>query len=242
MTVSSNNDHLAQSDPADYISTDQLPGDRCKYKQWHHLHNNDTNANELKCPRIRKGPQDASDTDSSSSSSEDDIEKARKTKRHDYRSPYENWKEVEFANLSYQDLGHDYQERKFLDVLNSLEACRQLNITQNCLVNLKSVKLRKCKSLNATKNQISTFRRLPVCPHLLHLNLTENNISSLTGCDNYKSLKSLVLLRNPIQYTSCYRRNTFKAFPNLQVLDGVPLTEEDLVEPEEASSSTCTVS
>jgi len=229
----------------DQILPEDLPGDSCKYKQWHHLRNNELAAHELKCPRIRRGPEDDADDDLSSNDDHDldDVEAGKKVKRHDYRSPYEDWTQVELANLSYQDLGHDYQEKKFYSVLNSLSSCRQLNITQNCLVDLRSIRLKKCQSLNLTKNRITTFKKLPSCPSLLHLNLTENNITSLAGCDNYKKLKSLVLLRNPVQYTVGYRSNVFQAFPNLQVLDGVPITEEDLEEiQDKEQSSTCSVS
>lgn len=235
---------VGQQADGGHIHPQDLPADGCKYKQWHHLRNNETAAHQLKCPRIRRGPEDESSSSSgeSSSSSDDDVESGKNIKRHNYMSPYEDWAQVEFANLSYQDLGHDYQEKKFYAVLSSLSTCRQLNITQNCLVNLRSVRLKKCKSLNATKNRITSFKKLPVCPNLLHLNLTENNITSLAGCESYKKLKSLVLLRNPIQYTTGYRGNTFRAFPNLQVLDGVPISEDDLQTADDNTSSTCTVS
>nr|CAB3265098.1 protein phosphatase 1 regulatory subunit 42-like [Phallusia mammillata] len=234
-------------DSRSYILPKQLPGDPYKYALWHQLPKNKIKGNELKCPRIRKGPDvsssSCSSSSSSSSSSDSDPESGRRRGkpklRHDYKNEKENWKEAQIVNLSYQDLGHDYQLKNFKRVLQSLRSCVQLHLVDNSLTDLHSINLPACHMLNLKKNYFTSFKNLPSAPGVLHLNLGENNISNLDGCERFKKVQSLDLTLNPIQFTEGYRSRVFAKFPNLKFLDGIPLTSED--HPESYPDNTCSV-
>ncbi|CAK8689229.1 unnamed protein product [Clavelina lepadiformis] len=225
----------------EFISPSELPGNHLKHAVWHQLPKNKVKGNELKCPRIRKGPHESSGSSSSSSSSSDsDVEAGKRIKlRHNYKNKKENWNKASIVNFSYQDLGHGYQVKNFIRVLKMLESCIQLHLVDNSLEDIHSVKLPSCHSLNLQKNHFTSFKSLPKCDGLLHLDLSVNNIGDLDGCERFKNLQTLDLSLNPIQYTLGYRSRVFAKFPNLKYLDGIPLLNDD--HPENYPEKACLI-
>lgn len=205
----------------------KLPSSRYRHAIWHQLQSNQVKGDELKCPRIRKGPYDESSSCSSSESS-DDEEKMNSVRVHKkLKSKMENWSKLETVNFSYQDLGHNYQMRNFMRIMRSLKNCKHLQLVDNSLSTLSQVNLSRCETLNVQKNHFKSLNDLPGCGKLKHLNMTENNITSLQGASRFAGLTSLDLSRNPIQYEENYRQKVYKAFPKLKVLDGSPANEDE---------------
>ena len=132
-------------------------------------------------------------------------------------------------NLSYQALGDPYQLKNFERVLMRLLRCTKLQLMDNSLTDLSRVSLPNCTELHLNRNCFQSFKKLPKCPNLEHLNLTENNISKLNGLSSLKKcpLKSLVLTRNPVEYIGSFRHKVFSALPQLELLNGYPKLPED---------------
>jgi len=133
------------------------------------------------------------------------------------------------VNLSYQALGDPYQLKNFERVLMRLVRCKQLQLMDNSLSELSRVCLPNCTMLHLNRNCFQSFKKLPKCPNLEYLNLTENNISKLNGLSSLKKcpLRSLVLTRNPVEYIANFRRKVFGALPQLELLNGYPRLPED---------------
>jgi len=208
-----------------------LPSSYFKHHVWHQLQFNKIKGNELKSPRIRIGPEES-----------ENILEIKQLSKLRINKPMENWKEATVVNFSYQDLGHDYQLKSFMRIMNKLKNCEDLNLVDDSLRSLRNLTFKKCQKLNLKKNFIMSFNDLPKCPIIKHLNLAENNINKLDGLSQLKSLISLDLSRNPIQYEANYRKMVFSEVPSLQVLDGVNKTQEDENYFPSLNSSTCIVS
>ncbi|XP_026107595.1 protein tilB homolog [Carassius auratus] len=156
----------------------------------------------------------------------------------------ENWENCAVLNLSYQDLGDPYQLENFIRILRRLIRVERLQLVDNALRDLSSVRLPRCKILNLHRNNLTSIRKLPKVPEIQHLCLSENSISSLGELTLLRStpLRSLTLKRNPCQFLEDYRSRVFSCLPKLQVLDGIPKLQEDsmpLSSP--AASRSCTI-
>ncbi|PWA20384.1 hypothetical protein CCH79_00003670, partial [Gambusia affinis] len=127
-------------------------------------------------------------------------------------------------NLSYQNLGDPYQRENFFRILRRLIRVEILQLIDNSLTDLSSVRLPRCKMLNLHRNHLVCLRQLPKLPAVEHLCLSENAISSLRGLGALESspLRSLNLTRNPVTFSRDYRAHVFFCLPNLEVLDGIP--------------------
>ncbi|KAI2653353.1 Neuroserpin [Labeo rohita] len=110
-------------------------------------------------------------------------------------------------NLSYQDLGDPYQLENFIRILRRLIRVERLQLVDNALRDLSSVRLPRCKILNLHRNNLTSIRQLPKVPEIQHLCLSENSISSLGELSLLRStpLRSLTLKRNPCQFLEDYR-------------------------------------
>ena len=119
-----------------------------------------------------------------------------------------------------------------------LVRCKQLQLMDNSLSDLSKICLPTCTMLYLNRNCLQSFKKLPKCPNLQYLNLTENSISKLKGLSHLRKypLKSLVLTRNPVEYIANFRRKVFNELPELELLDGYPRLTEDM-ESQSSSSS-----
>lgn len=106
-------------------------------------------------------------------------------------------------NLSYQDLGDEYQKTELLRCLRRLVNCTHLQLMDNRLSDLGKVTLPQCVHLNLARNQFSSPRKLPSAPKLQFLSLTDNQFSAIPSlASKYPNLKSLNFKGNPAEYST----------------------------------------
>ncbi|KAJ4935726.1 hypothetical protein JOQ06_017254 [Pogonophryne albipinna] len=170
-----------QSPDSGLVAT-PLPSSRFRFVSWHRLEQCDVTGDQLTCPRVREGPSD-----------EELLQ--------------ENWENCLELNLSYQDLGDPFQKENFLRILRRLIRVEKLQLVDNSLTNLSSVRLPRCRMLNLQRNHLLCLRQLPKLPAVEHLSLSENAIGSLGGLGalGIGPLRSLNLSRNPVTFTQDYR-------------------------------------
>uniref|UniRef100_A0AAV2J788 Uncharacterized protein n=1 Tax=Knipowitschia caucasica TaxID=637954 RepID=A0AAV2J788_KNICA len=134
-------------------------------------------------------------------------------------------------NLSYQNLGDPYQRENFIRILRRLIRVEKLQLVDNSLTDLSSVRLPRCQTLNLQRNHLVSLCLLPKLPAAEHLCLSDNAISSLCGLGAMENspLRSLSLSCNPVTFSPQYRARVFSLLPKLQVLDGIPKLPEDCV-------------
>ncbi|XP_064642476.1 protein tilB homolog [Lineus longissimus] len=226
----------------------KLPSHRYKHTVWHELSHTEIHGPVLWAPRIRDGPQIKEETfHTVTDDAENPIHHGKMGKeRKNYRNQMEDWESAEFCNLSYQDLGDKYQQDNFKRVLKRLVNAREINLVEDTLVNLSSIKFPACTHLNLTKNYLNSLNCLPELPHILWLNLSYNNIHDLDGLKSLKKtpLKSLVLKGNPVEFKENYRPRVFGILPQLKLLDNIPRlpSEMDEITEEEENAKRCTIS
>ncbi|XP_032888161.1 uncharacterized protein LOC116980161 [Amblyraja radiata] len=221
-----------------------LPSGKFKFKIWHEIEGNNIKGTQLHSPRVREGPPpgDLFPKDGKRSAlvkKESRDEEAMKQRR------LENWENCLEVNLSYQGLGDPYQLENLYKILRRLIRVEKLQLADNFLTDLSSVRLPRCKELNLNKNYLSSFQQLPKIPQIQHLSLTENNITTLSGLHDLgpSPIKSLTLKRNPCEFQDNYRCRVFSSLPNLKTLDGIPKLPADCYRPETpVKSKMCTVS
>lgn len=188
----------------------KLPSHRFRYSVWHELSATEVRGDQLHAPRVRTGPSIKEELFYKlGDENRNRLHHSRRGQgRLEYTSQMENWEQARVANLSYQELGHNYQMEEFLRVLKRLLVVEQLNIQEDCLVNLQDITFPQCVQLNLSKNYISSFKKLPKLPRVKHLNLDDNNIEDMTGVEGLKKtpIESLSLKRNPVSFTLNYRQ------------------------------------
>ncbi|XP_041919900.1 protein tilB homolog isoform X4 [Alosa sapidissima] len=156
----------------------------------------------------------------------------------------ENWENCVELNLSYQDLGDPYQLENFTRILRRLIRVERLQLVDNSLSDLSSVRLPRCKYLNLHRNHLTSIRQLPKMPQIQHLCLSENGIGALgeLALLGATPLQSLTLRRNPCEFLEDYRPRVFSCLPKLRVLDGILKLPEDSVPSQiSAASRLCTI-
>ncbi|XP_040902944.1 uncharacterized protein LOC121187662 [Toxotes jaculatrix] len=210
-----------------------LPSNRCRFVSWHRLEQCNVTGDQLTCPRVREGPPE----EELFQREGDDVclERGRWRRRREEEGQrweerlQENWENCLELNLSYQDLGDPFQEENFLRILRRLIRVEKLQLVDNSLTNLSSVRLPRCRILNLHHNHLVCLRQLPKLPAVEHLCLSENAIGSLGGLGALENspLRSLNLSRNPVTFTQDYRARVFSCLPKLEVLDGIPKLPED---------------
>uniref|UniRef100_A0A671KSK4 U2A'/phosphoprotein 32 family A C-terminal domain-containing protein n=1 Tax=Sinocyclocheilus anshuiensis TaxID=1608454 RepID=A0A671KSK4_9TELE len=182
-----------------------LPSSRFRFASWHWLEEHDVCGDQLTCPRVREGKRSFGVT----------IllyiyisQKRREDEGQTWEERLqENWENCAVLNLSYQELGDPYQLENFMRILRRLIRVERLQLVDNALRDLSSVRLPRCKILNLHRNNLMSIRQLPKVPEIQHLCLSENSISSLSELSLLKSmpLQSLTLKRNPCQFLEDYR-------------------------------------
>nr|XP_020835805.1 acidic leucine-rich nuclear phosphoprotein 32-related protein-like isoform X1 [Phascolarctos cinereus] len=220
-----------------------LPSDSFKYLTWNNLDQHDVQGNQLRCPRVRKGP---SEEDLLFRREEYNFPPKKKVLEKDKWEKWqqENWEECTNLNISFQALGDPYQADNLNRILRRLIRVRTLWLVDNSLTDLSAIRLPRCKELNVSKNCFTSFKQLPKIPETRHLSLAENQIATLSGLSSLQStpLESLMLKRNPCEFHQNYRKQVFSSLPNLKVLDGVPKLPEDHSLPEMSLfSKMCTI-
>ncbi|KAM3615723.1 uncharacterized protein V6R79_006745 [Siganus canaliculatus] len=221
-----------QSPDSGLVST-PLPSSQFQFVSWHRLEQCDITGDQLACPRVREGPSE----EELYQREGDDIclELGRRRRRRLGEGQrweerlQENWENCLELNLSYQDLGDPFQQENFLRILRRLIRVEKLQLVDNSLTNLSSVRLPRCQVLNLQRNYLVCLRQLPKLPAVEHLCLSENAISSLGGLGALRNspLRSLNLTHNPVSFTQDYRARVFLCLPKLEVLDGTPKLPED---------------
>ncbi|KAM6987346.1 uncharacterized protein LKV04_010174 [Tautogolabrus adspersus] len=219
-----------QSPDSGLVST-PLPSSRFRFVSWHRLEQCDVTGDQLTCPRVREGPTEEELFEREGG----DICLERGRKRREEGGQrweerlQENWENCLELNLSYQNLGDPFQQENFLRILRRLIRVEKLQLIDNSLTNLSSVRLPRCRILNLQRNHLVCLRQLPRLPAVEHLCLSENAISSLRGLGTLENtpLRSLSLSRNPVTFTQDYRSRVFLCLPKLEVLDGIPKLSED---------------
>nr|XP_046244577.1 uncharacterized protein LOC124058970 [Scatophagus argus] len=221
-----------QSPDSGLVST-PLPSSRFRFVSWHRLEQCDVTGDQLTCPRVREGPSE--EELFQREGDEICLERGRRGRRREEEGQgweerlQENWENCLELNLSYQDLGDPYQQENFVRILRRLIRVEKLQLVDNSLTDLSSVRLPRCRMLNLQRNHLVCLRRLPKLPAVEHLCLSENAIGSLGGLValGNSPLRSLNLTRNPVTFTQDYRARVFLCLPKLEMLDGIPKLPED---------------
>ncbi|XP_028818275.1 uncharacterized protein LOC114769436 [Denticeps clupeoides] len=231
--------------PDSGIVATPLLSSRFRFVSWHRLEQHDVRGDQLSCPRVREGPTEEELFLRGEVSALD----GRRGRRDDDGPKWderlqENWENCVELNLSYQDLGDPYQMENFTRILRRLIRAEKLQLVDNSLRDLSSVRLPRCKILNLHRNHLTSIRHLPKVPQIQHLCLSENSIQSLGELTllGATPLQSLTLRRNPCEFLEDYRSRVFSCLPKLKVLDGIPKLPEDSVPPQlPAASRLCTI-
>eukprot|EP00997_Jenningsia_sp_PLL12_P011149 NODE_864_length_1403_cov_113.293205_g719_i0.p1 GENE.NODE_864_length_1403_cov_113.293205_g719_i0~~NODE_864_length_1403_cov_113.293205_g719_i0.p1 ORF type:complete len:207 (-),score=55.65 NODE_864_length_1403_cov_113.293205_g719_i0:103-723(-) len=127
-------------------------------------------------------------------------------------------------NLSYQNLGEEYQYDQLLAFLKINKGCTVLALTDNFLTDLHDFDMPYLEELFLARNNILSFRDIPSIPTLRRLSLQENFVTNLEGltAEKFPNLVRLSLKWNPVAEGASYRDSVSKALPRLQELDGRP--------------------
>ncbi|KAF3848012.1 hypothetical protein F7725_021040, partial [Dissostichus mawsoni] len=154
-----------QSPDSGLVAT-PLPSSRFRFVSWHRLEQCDVTGDQLTCPRVREGP---SDEELFQREGEDlCLERGRRRRREEEEGQrwedrlQENWENCLELNLSYQDLGDPFQKENFLRILRRLIRVEKLQLVDNSLTNLSSVRLPRM--LNLQRNHLLCLRQLPKLP------------------------------------------------------------------------------
>uniref|UniRef100_A0A671YCV2 Uncharacterized LOC115596727 n=1 Tax=Sparus aurata TaxID=8175 RepID=A0A671YCV2_SPAAU len=122
-----------------------LPSSRFRFVSWHRLEQCEVTGDQLTCPRVREGPSEGE-----LFQREGDViclERGRRGRRREEEGQrweerlQENWENCLELNLSYQDLGDPFQQENFLRILRRLIRVEKLQLVDNSLTNLSSVRL-----------------------------------------------------------------------------------------------------
>ncbi|XP_053728148.1 uncharacterized protein LOC128763405 isoform X2 [Synchiropus splendidus] len=149
--------------PDSGLTTTPLPSRRFRFASWHGLDQCDVTGDQLSCPRVRAGPCEGVGGAVA-------LEPWTRTRgRPGPGQPWEqrlqeNWENCRELNLSFQDLGDPYQQENFLRILRRLIRVEQLQLVNNSLTSLSSVRLPSCQSFRPSSTSASP--RTPSAPWL----------------------------------------------------------------------------
>eukprot|EP00003_Mantamonas_plastica_P010949 TRINITY_DN204_c2_g1_i3.p1 TRINITY_DN204_c2_g1~~TRINITY_DN204_c2_g1_i3.p1 ORF type:complete len:278 (+),score=118.81 TRINITY_DN204_c2_g1_i3:500-1333(+) len=171
------------------------------------------------------------------------------------RGPFYSLKleEATKLNLSYQDLGTEYQlDHLKKNILVDLKVS-ELIMTDNEIKDLHDIKLPTVERICLARNEFDSFSKLPRLNNCVELNLAGCKINTLNGMEKFKSVQSLVLRGNPVaerhdyMQMVAYHREKFK-LDHLAFIDDEPVQDYDpeasdheYYDPEEDSGSYCVI-
>ncbi|XP_015216129.1 uncharacterized protein [Lepisosteus oculatus] len=138
--VSRNRSTASEKHSPDSGIASPLPSDRFRFVAWHNLEEHGVRGDQLTSPRVREGPAE----EELILRGEENYIIARRNKgdREKWEERLqENWENVMELNLSYQDLGDPYQLENFTRILRRLIRVERLQLVDNCLRDLSSVRL-----------------------------------------------------------------------------------------------------
>ncbi|KAG7470956.1 hypothetical protein MATL_G00119400 [Megalops atlanticus] len=234
---------LVEQSPDSGIVTSPSPSSRFRFVSWYKLEEHDVRGDQLACPRVREGPSEEELFLRGEQHAHRGMRRVNEAQSWEERLQ-ENWENCVELNLSYQDLGDPYQLENFSRILRRLIRVERLQLVDNALRDLSSIRLPRCISLNLHRNHLTSIRQLPKVPRIQHLCLSENSIAALgeLALLGATPLQSLTLSRNPCEFQEDYRSRVFSCLPKLEVLDGIPRLPEDSVPPKSpATSRMCTI-
>ncbi|KAJ8256806.1 hypothetical protein COCON_G00189580 [Conger conger] len=228
---------VQQSLDSGFIATPS-PSSRFRFVSWYKLEKHDVRGDQLACPRVREGPSEEELFLRGEQNVLMERRRGEEAQKWEQRLQ-ENWENCVELNLSYQDLGDPFQLENFNRILRRLIRAERLQLVDNALRDLSSIRLPRCMSLNLHRNHLTSIRQLPKIPRIQHLCLSENSIEALGELALLGStpLQSLTLSRNPCEFLEDYRSRVFSCLPKLEVLDGIPKLPEDSVPPKPLATS-----
>lgn len=225
------------SNKASSVDFKQLPAYQFRHVNWSDLKKMDITGPRLKGPRIRATPSlkdNEFNTIPESSanyqphiynfSSQQEKRAAQREVKEvqEIKGRIEDWENISRVNLSYQELGGQYQARMLRSSLKKLIRCETLILVDNRLNDLSELTFPCVKELNLSLNIFQSCSKLPVCPQLKVLNLTGNKLSSVDDVSRLGSVEVLKLRNNPLVWTVPeYRQDLFIKIPSLRSIDGV---------------------
>ena len=244
MSVVKPNVKLTKNSSTRVVTADftKLPAYQYRHVNWSDLKNMDIPGPSLKGPRVRATPS-RKDNEFSyvpessanyqphiynfSSQQEKNAAKREVKEVKAIKNRVEDWENVTKVNLSYQEIGGNFQSHMLRTNMKKLIRCEMLILSDNRLSDLTEYIFPCMEVLNLSLNVFESFTKLPKCPKLRILNLTGNKLSNFDGIGRYVFLEEVILRNNPLVWTVPeYRRIIFEKVPSLISVDGV--TREDL--------------
>lgn len=117
------------------------------------------------------------------------------------------------------------------------ESVKKLNFWGSGIRDVSVVKkLPNLEVCSLSVNNITTLKDFSHCENLKELFIRKNNIKDLSEICHLKSLpnlRNLWLADNPCDQTENYRQTVLKTLPNLQKLDNIAVTDDDLSQADE---------
>lgn len=117
------------------------------------------------------------------------------------------------------------------------ESVKKLNFWGSGIRDVSVVKkLPNLEVCSLSVNNISTLKDFSQCENLRELFIRKNQIEDLSEICHLKTLpnlRNLWLADNPCDQTENYRNTVLKTLPNLQKLDNIVVTEDDLLQAED---------
>lgn len=238
------------SNKVNNVDFSKLPAYQYRHVNWSDLKNMDITGPSLKGPRIRATPSlkdkefDNVPEHSAnyqphiynfSSQQEKHMAQREIKEVKSIKSKIEDWENVTRVNLSYQELGGQFQTRILASMLKKLIRCESLVLVDNRLSDLSNYTFQCVEELNLALNILTSFSQLPTCPKLRVLNLMGNKVAKIEDLGRFGRLEVLKLRNNPLVWTvPNYRKLLFDNVPSLLSVDGV--TREELRGREEAQA------
>eukprot|EP00742_Colponemidia_sp_Colp-10_P011918 GILJ01013312.1.p1 GENE.GILJ01013312.1~~GILJ01013312.1.p1 ORF type:complete len:344 (-),score=32.04 GILJ01013312.1:313-1320(-) len=142
---------------------------------------------------------------------------------------------IDDSNLKASVLNVAFNNLTDLSGIDEFVQLKLLNISNNRVSSLNGIELlQSLQILHCSHNCLFSLTALSQCRRLQELWLSHNSVSSLQELLHLRSLPItiLVLSQNPVCSTNppeLYRAYVVHHFPHLQILDGIPVTEQERV-------------
>ncbi|KAF7281524.1 hypothetical protein GWI33_004560 [Rhynchophorus ferrugineus] len=127
--------------------------------------------------------------------------------------------------------------------ISDLSKVKRLNCWGSELVDISLLrKIPNVEVLSLSINKINSLADFQYCKRLEELYIRQNDIRDLNEVvylQNLSNLKNLWLGENPCSNTEGYRRAVLKALPQLQKLDNIAVTQEELRDAQRNGRTLC---